>query len=356
LTYFFIFVNLLLIMVNKETLNRTISTRAFILEELRKRPGAAASGETLAKHRGISRVAVWKAVQSLMAAGYPIEIQEKGYCLPDREAGDFLYPWEFAEGECTFRYFSGTDSTMNRAREYAEQGFPGGTVIVAERQSAGRGRNGKIWASEPGGLFFTILERPTISIADYFLPAMAVQIAAARTLTRICGTPVLLRWPNDVCTGSKKIAGILTEISGEGDRIRWMNSGIGVNMNNPAPAAYSTSCANITGHPVSRREALTIMLDEFRALQKKAVPSPRLLRDLWNSLACGIGAKVLVIEPGHDGGTSAEKTYSGNQRILARGVFRGIDSSGSCVIKTETRRGYQYFNPGSASLIFLKEL
>jgi BirA family biotin operon repressor/biotin-[acetyl-CoA-carboxylase] ligase len=304
---------------------------------------------------GVSRVAVWKAVRSLTAAGYPIEVPEKGYALREGEDGDFLYPWEFAGGESRFRYFSGTDSTMNRAREYAEQGFPGGTVVVAERQSAGRGRNGRIWTSEPGGLFFTILERPDIGIAGYSLPAMAVQIAAARALTGICGKKALLRWPNDIYAGGKKIAGVLTEVSGEGDRISWMSFGIGVNMNNPAPAAYSTSCADIRGRPVSRREGLAAILDELAGLQKKAALHPRLLRDLWNSLAGGIGCPVLAVEPGRDSGASEGKKYTGDQRLLARGVFQGINASGACIIKTGAGGRNRCFSPGSASLIFLKE-
>jgi biotin-(acetyl-CoA carboxylase) ligase len=134
-----------------------------------------------------------------------------------------------------------------------------------------------------------------------------------------------------------------------------MSFGVGVNMNNPAPAAYSTSCADIRGRPVSRREGLAAILDEFTGLQKRAALDPRLLRDLWNSLAGGIGCPVLAIEPGHDRGASAGKTYTGDQRILARGVFQGIDASGNCVIKTETGGRNPRFSPGSASLIFLKE-
>jgi BirA family biotin operon repressor/biotin-[acetyl-CoA-carboxylase] ligase len=355
LTQSFFFVNLFPVMVNKKSPGRKIPVRAFILEELRKRPGAAVSGEELAGLMGVSRVAVWKAARSLAAAGYSIKGAEKGYCLPERETDDFLYPWEFAGKDFTFRYFPGTDSTMNRARECAEQGFPGGTVIVAEQQSAGRGRNGRAWASEPGGLFFTLLERPDISIADYCLPVMTAQIAAARALRRICGVQALLRWPNDVFAGNKKIAGILSEISSEGDRVKWMSFGIGINVNNSSPAAYSTSCAKIAGHPVSRRQGLAILLDEFRALQKRAAANPRFLRDLWNSLAGGIGAAVLVVKPGYHRGVSAGKKYSGDPHILARGVFRGIDSAGSCVIKTGTGGGSRRFNPGSASLIFLRE-
>ncbi|GHT60452.1 bifunctional biotin--[acetyl-CoA-carboxylase] synthetase/biotin operon repressor [Spirochaetia bacterium] len=335
-------------MVNQKGL----STRAFILRELRRNEGAPVSGEALAHGAGISRVAVWKGVRSLVAAGYSIVSEEAGYRLA-AAAEDFLYPWEFGEKERLFQHFVSTDSTMDRSREAAEQGLGSGTVITAETQTAGRGRSGRAWASKPGGLFFTILERPDMAVADYAQASMEAQIAAARTVERLCGKRAALRWPNDVYIKGKKIAGILTELSGEGDRIRWISCGVGLNINNRT-AADATSCAKIAGHDLSRREGLTVFLNEAEKLRSSLAASDagrQELAALWNSLAEGIGAEVLIIPAEH--GNS--KTV-GENRILGKGIFSGLDPSGRCIIKTkagkERAAAPLMYSPGSVSLIF----
>jgi BirA family biotin operon repressor/biotin-[acetyl-CoA-carboxylase] ligase len=318
-----------------------ISTRAQLLMSLREKAGKPVSGNVLARDLGVSRVAVWKGIQALIGAGYPIETQAAGYTLDPEKANDFLYPWEFGEQEALFRHFDSTDSTMDRARECAERGLAAGTVITAEKQSAGRGRNGGVWASRQGGLFCTILERPGIALADYCLPAMLFQAAAARALGIICGKPVWLRWPNDLYIGKRKIAGVMTELAGEGDLINWLAIGIGVNVNNTVPSEKAATCADITGHTVSRREVLLKIMYEAEQLKKRVhsgtayAQGNRLLAAEWNSLADCMGAKVAVV-------------YA--NRICARGIFTGIDPAGRCIIKSENGKEALYFNPGPVSV------
>jgi BirA family biotin operon repressor/biotin-[acetyl-CoA-carboxylase] ligase len=373
LTRFIIFVNLVFIMVNNKPKQRKpgLSTKARILDELREKEGAPVSGSAMAKSMGLSRTAVWKGVQALIEAGYPLSTEEKGYCL-ENGPEDFLYPWEFGGRESMFRYFPVTGSTMDRAREFAEQGMPAGTVITAEKQSAGRGRNGRTWTSRQGGLFFSILERPHTALADYTLPAMIFQIAVARALSAVCGKQVALRWPNDIYLEQRKIAGIMTEVSGEGDRINWLAGGIGVNINNPVPSGRITSCAEICGHNVSRRDTLVMILDEIEILKHRYAPGAaytggnRMLAGEWNSLAEGIGGKAAVIDPAHNSGRAhdgqaahdgrahdgrARGEEDGKGRIIARGIFGGIDPAGRCIIKTE--KGALHFSPGSASIILV---
>jgi BirA family biotin operon repressor/biotin-[acetyl-CoA-carboxylase] ligase len=358
LTRFKFFVNLLDIMVNHKSSGRQkkgLSTKALVLEALRQNRGSPVSGASLAKNIGVSRVAVWKAVQTLTEAGYSVRTLEKGYALETAE-DDFLYPWEFGGRENFFRYFSSTGSTMDRAREFAEQGLPAG-VICAERQSAGRGRNGRTWASRQGGLFFSVLERPNLALADYVLPAMILQIAVAKTLERICGKKALLRWPNDIYVDQRKIAGVMTELSAEGDEINWLSGGVGVNVNNPVPSGRITSCAEITGHKVSRRETLGAILDEIENLKKKYAAARAYkgggLAAEWNSLAEGIGGRAAMIDPRHGDYRFTDETPERNESILARGTYAGIDASGCCRIRTGTEKGTLAFSPGSASIIFL---
>jgi BirA family biotin operon repressor/biotin-[acetyl-CoA-carboxylase] ligase len=338
-------------------LNKRLSTKARLLIELREKQGKHVSGSVLAKSLGISRVAVWKAVQSLTEAGYAIQTRETGYLLDPQKEKDFLYPWEFGQRESLFRYFENTGSTMGRAREFAVNGAPGGTVITAEKQSAGRGRNNRTWISRQGGLFFTILNRPSLAIADYILYSVVLQIAVVRTVSSVCGKQAYLRWPNDVYVDQRKIAGIITEISGEGDMISWISGGIGVNINNPVLSGKTVSCAEITGRPVSRREVLRKILEEIEFVTQRFssgaayAQGNRALAAEWNSMADCIGAKVAVLEP--LGGEREPNTTGKQGRILARGIFEGIDPAGHCILKTGNGSGYLYFNPGPVSMMFL---
>jgi len=337
----------------------THSTKARLVEVLRDENGRPISGGKLATDLGISRVAVWKGIQSLIKAGYPVDTLESGYSLDPESPSDFLYPWEFGENESMFRYFENTGSTMDRMREYAVQGNVSGTVVIAGTQDAGKGRLGRSWVSEQGGLYFTVLERPVqvspMALTDYRLPLMLHQIAVARVLGSLCGKPARLRWPNDVYIGDRKIAGLMTELSGEGDSIRWLASGIGINVNNPAPMDGSVSCAELIGHPISRRELLLKIIDEARRIKRQMdydkayATGNQLLADEWNSMADRIGAGVSLMDLGSADGTIRARK---KRPPLAKGIFAGTDSVGKCVIRKENGEGIMCFNAGIASLVY----
>jgi len=339
-----------------------ISSKAKLLILLREKQGEPVSGQLLAKKMAVSRVSVWKAVQSLLEAGYSIETNEKGYLLDPKNEKDFLYPWEFGERENLFFHYKNTPSTMDRAREIALSstafgsntlhGSGGGFVFTAEKQSCGRGRNGRTWISKQGGLFFSILERPNLTIADYSLYSIIMQIAAAKAISAVCGKKSFVRWPNDIYINKKKIAGVTTEIAGEGDLITWLTGGIGVNINNPSPAPKAVSCHEITGKCISRKSVLEKILEEIEITKKKFASNAiysqgnKLLCDEWNSLSDGIGAKTAVFKP-----EAKEDANGKTGKVLARGVFEGIDPKGRCILKTKDKK--LYFNQGSVSLAFL---
>jgi BirA family transcriptional regulator, biotin operon repressor / biotin---[acetyl-CoA-carboxylase] ligase len=331
-----------------------LSSKARLLALLREKYGESASGSLLAKEMGISRVAVWKTVQALVQAGYSIETGDNGYLLSLKNEKDFLYPWEFGEKENLFFHYLNTGSTMDRAREQALRGAAGGSVFTAEKQTSGRGRSGRTWISRQGGLFFTMLERPRLAIADYSLLSLVTQIAVARVVSSVCGKKAHLRWPNDIYINRQKVAGVTTEISGEGDLISWLSCGVGVNINNPVPSGKAVSCAEITGHPVSRRLTLVSILDEIEKVKKTYSSAAaysqgnRKLAAEWNSLSDCIGAKAVVFEP-EEKTENFDAVKSG--KILARGVFSGIDPAGRCILKNE--KGSLYFNQGTVSLAFL---
>jgi BirA family biotin operon repressor/biotin-[acetyl-CoA-carboxylase] ligase len=316
-----------------------ISVKAYILEQFRRQKGAFYTGEALAGALGVSRVAVWKGVKALEAAGYPIEGDEKGYrWIQEKESltgDDFLYPWEFGEREKFFHHWVSTDSTMNRAAELAGRHYPGGSIITAEEQTSGRGRNGQKWNSQKGGLFFTLLERPSLSALEYPKLSMAAQIASAKAISRLSGKRALLRWPNDIYINSRKIAGILTEFRSEGDRLDWIGIGMGINVNNSAN--HSANLAELVGHTLSRREVLLAVLDEWDKI--KNADSYELGKS-WNSMAEGRGQKVLAVE-------CKEK----EKRPIDKGVFLGVDVLGRGVIK-KSGNEKRAFLPGTVSFLF----
>ncbi|MCL2276336.1 MAG: biotin--[acetyl-CoA-carboxylase] ligase [Treponema sp.] len=338
-----------------------LSSKARFLNILREKKGKPLSGSKFAKELGVSRVAIWKIVQSLVEAGYSVETGETGYSLNPKNEKDFLYPWEFGEKENMFYHYKNTASTMDRAKEHAYRSTKSGSVFTAEKQNAGRGRNGRSWISRQGGLYFSILERPNLAISDYSLYSLITQISVVRCISSICGKKAYLRWPNDVYINRRKIAGITTEIAGEGDIITWLTGGIGINVNNLTPSAKATSCAEVIGHNISRRDVLTRTLNEIENVKKtfttNAVYSQGnpMLASEWNSLSDCINAKAAIFEPAAEKSAAPVNreinTVYKNDKILARGIFGGVDPAGRCILKTE--EGTLFFNQGSVSLAFL---
>jgi len=340
--------------------NNNLSSKAQVLSKLREKNGELVSGSFLANEIGISRVAVWKTVQSLVEAGYSIETKETGYSLNPENEKDFLYPWEFGDKESLFYHYLNTDSTMNRARDLAFKGIDN-AVISAEKQSAGRGRNGRTWVSRSGGLFFSVLEKPCkhglrLTIADYTLYSLVAQIAVVKSISDICGKKASLRWPNDIYINNRKIAGITAEIYGEGDMISWITCGIGINVNNKAPSVKAVTLSEITGHHISRKGVLNKIIDEIEIIKKTFNSTAfysqgnRALASEWNSHSDCIGAKSAVFEPENAEDNSIDKPC----KILVRGIFQGIDPIGRCILKTK-EKGELYFNHGSVSLAFLNK-
>jgi BirA family biotin operon repressor/biotin-[acetyl-CoA-carboxylase] ligase len=340
-------------MVNKSKKGAArLSTKAKLLMALREQVGKTVRSSKLASDLEVSRIAVWKAVQALIAAGYPIESVDSGYFLDPARTNDFLFPWEFGEKEPMFRFFESTGSTMDNIRELAGRGQAAGIVAIADTQNAGRGRNGRTWASRQGGLYCSFLDRPVIPLADYCMPVMLYQIASARAIGSVCGKPAKLRWPNDIYIGGQKIAGLITELEAEGDMISWIATGIGVNVNNQSPSAKAVSCCEIARHAVSRRTLLTAIINEAEQLKKSAgstrayTQGNRYLAAEWNSLADCVGAKAAIVD-------SVNTSREDKGRMLARGVFAGIDPAGRCIIKSHSNNESLYFNPGPVSLMFI---
>ena len=232
-----------------------------ILAWLREAPGPL-SGQELAGRLGCSRAAVWKHVAALRRAGYGIEARHaRGYVLaasPDRLGPAELGPrLRGAWREIVWR--AELDSTQRLARERARGGAPEGTVVIAEAQTQGRGRLGRHWHSPPGvNLYCTVILRPERSPAVVPQVALVAGVAVADAVRETIGRPAAVKWPNDVLVDGRKVAGILTEMEGEAERVAFVLVGIGVNVNldpvhlPPEIAASATSLLAATGAPVDR--------------------------------------------------------------------------------------------------------
>jgi BirA family transcriptional regulator, biotin operon repressor / biotin---[acetyl-CoA-carboxylase] ligase len=221
------------------------------------------SGENLSKRLGISRVSVWKHIKKLQEVGYRIEATAKGYLFVG--APDVPYPWEFGDRASKIHYFDAVDSTMDIARELARNQCPHFTVVIAGRQDKGRGRLKRTWRSSEGGLYFTIVVRPEIPPAFSSRVNFAASMILARTLRSLLNVDAAVKWPNDILVDGKKVAGILSEMDAETDRINFINIGIGINVNNdPTPyEPMASSLKGILGKAVERRELLKVFLDRF---------------------------------------------------------------------------------------------
>lgn len=131
-------------------------------------------------------------------------------------------------------HYRETDSTNTRARDLAERDYPEGTLLIAENQTAGRGRMGRRWHSPAGmGICMSIILRPRLSPGDAPLITLMTAVAAAETLISLLQLKVRIKWPNDILVSGKKIAGILTEMSAAKNDIRYVIVGLGMNVNTP---------------------------------------------------------------------------------------------------------------------------
>jgi BirA family biotin operon repressor/biotin-[acetyl-CoA-carboxylase] ligase len=210
-----------------------VSTRDRVIAALEEAGEVGLSGEALACELGVSRVAVAKHVAVLRDQGYTIDARPgSGYRLTG--VPELALPFEVARHvrDPLWTRFQGgvdTDSTNADARALAKEGAEEGSVVVAARQSAGRGRLGRSWDSPEGGAYVSVVLRPGLAPAEMGPLALVVGLGIARGIETIGAGP-RLKWPNDVLLGEGKLAGVLLEMAAEGDRVDWVVAGFGINV------------------------------------------------------------------------------------------------------------------------------
>jgi len=193
------------------------------------------SGQDLSDVLRISRVAVWKHIKKIQELGYTVESKQKlGYKLTLNS--DTLYPWEITSGLKTKTmgqqayYFDSIDSTQNQALKMADDPANNGAIIIATKQTGGKGRSGRKWVSPKGGIWFSIILQPKFDISITTLFPIASALALSNAIEKTFKISPELKWPNDLTIKGKKVAGILVDASLESNRIENMVLGVGINF------------------------------------------------------------------------------------------------------------------------------
>ena len=259
-----------------------MSVKSDVLTMLEKMRGNYFSGEELAGQLGVSRTAVWKAVQALREDGYEILTgKNKGYCLP--ENSDFLSGEgirNYLPEECRNMHLyvcRETGSTNTLAKEAANAGQEAPAVYIAAMQTAGRGRRGRSFLSVPGGnICMSFLLRPKMAAADAVFFTTATCVAVHRAIRNVTGIVCGIKWVNDLYYQGKKVCGILTEAVTDCETgiVDCVIPGIGINFN-IAPELFPEELREIAGalypgekriHVTRNRLAAEIIIQMFKVM------------------------------------------------------------------------------------------
>ena len=312
-----------------------MTTDAKILLALRANQDGV-SGADLAEQLGITRAAIWGRIEELRRLGYEIEAGPHfGYRLvgaPDVLHADDLLA-RLGKTKVIGRdihVFEQTTSTNDVIEKLARDGVKEGAVVFAESQTKGRGRLGRKWISpERKGLWFSVLLRPDLRPQETTQLTVASATALRRAIESETGLRSEIKWPNDIVIGGKKVAGILTELSAELDRVRHVILGIGVDVNlgagefPPELRKLATSLKIESGRAISRAELATAILRELDSDYARICGgSFAAVADEWQEHCKTIGRQVTI--------------QIGERRI--RGRAESLDDDGALLLRTDHGR------------------
>ena len=301
-----------------------MSTRTDLLRLLSEHIGTYVSGQKIGEELQVSRNAIWKAINQLRSEGYEIESKASvGYMLKSKEnlltfdsiAGDLRYP-------CDLKVFDEVDSTNNIAKD-TEVGLFKPLMVVSDRQTAGRGRLGRSFASPSGtGIYMTLALRPTFDLDKALYVTMAVAVAVCRAMENVADVRGRIKWVNDIFYQKKKVCGILTEAQTnfETGKIDKLIIGIGVNC---FPGSLPEELQEIAGPIASSPDAFSrgkLAAEIFNETMDvlKDLESMQFLREYRSK--CFILGKNIYVHPNLD-----------KKSIKARAI--DIDENGGLVVE-----------------------
>ena len=292
------------------------------------------SGEDLSDVLKISRVAVWKHIKKIQSLGYKIESKQKlGYRLISET--EKLLPWEITRDLKTktvgkrVYYFEEIDSTQNFAEQIALDEKENGTIVVAEKQTAGKGRLDRKWTSPKGGIWFSLIIHPKFDVSTSTLVPIAGAVALAKAIKNTLNIDVSVKWPNDITLDGKKVAGMLVDASFQANNIDYLILGIGINFDIDAKKIEKklSKSPNFYGvNSLRKKDDNTppkILLKEFLVQFEKILmqlnkgEKAKIVKE-WTKKADKIGKKISI-------NTSDGKIS---------GVAQGIDNDGALKLKT----------------------
>jgi len=290
------------------------------------------SGEAISRRIGVSRTAVWKHVEALRALGYQVEAApRKGYRLIARP--DLLTPEEVSAGLTTRRlgrvieYRETVGSTNDLAKDLARKGVPEGLLVLADQQTAGKGRLGRSWLTPPGAaIAMSLVLRPALPPHEAPRITLAAAVAVTEAVRDMTGLPAGIKWPNDVQLEGRKLCGILTEMEAELDRVAFVVLGIGVNVGlrreQMAPALRETATSLALEGAIGVRRAVLVqaILSRFEQAYDDLLAGrfPQVL-SRWRSLSVTLGRPVRV--------------HGLGGQVTLEGVAQDVDDDGALLVR-----------------------
>jgi BirA family biotin operon repressor/biotin-[acetyl-CoA-carboxylase] ligase len=284
------------------------STAFKVLEILENSEKPVTSAE-ISSALSISGSAVWKHINELRLIGYDITAtDEEGYLLA-KTLMDFRPHAIYRHLKTKvigrrMRFFESIPSTIWYGKDLADQGGLDdlhGMVIIAEEQTGGVGRMGRAWVSPSGGIWVTIVMQPKVPIDHLFMLTLAGSVSVARVLRKMFDIGALIKWPNDIIIGDKKVAGILLELGAQGDQVKYCLVGMGIDANisvenlNESIRHMITSISHEVNHDVDRAALLAAILKEFEARYDMIAQGEydAVIRE-WKNFSSTIGRRVRI--------------------------------------------------------------
>jgi BirA family transcriptional regulator, biotin operon repressor / biotin---[acetyl-CoA-carboxylase] ligase len=246
--------------------------KAKILKLFVEHQGEYVSGEAMSRTLGISRAYIWKGIKSLREEGFEFDAsRNKGYVLMKRPDKLFAYNIPISRSDKYIKdlniiHFEKIDSTNNKAYELASSGVPNNSVVIAEKQTKGKGRLGRTWVSPTStGIYASLIIRPDLEPDEIPAITLVAALAVTEAIRECTGLEASVKWPNDVMYKNKKLCGILTEMKADSDNVDFLVLGLGVNVNTPGSKLpeTGTSISVEIGSKVDRAELFKTIFTEF---------------------------------------------------------------------------------------------
>lgn len=321
-----------------------MDTRSAVLQLLEENKSTALSGQQIADRLGVTRAAVWKTVKSLISDGYSIvATTNKGYMLTGEsdvvsvEGLRAALPERYKDIPLEVK--QSTVSTNIDVGAAAASGAPHGTTVVALEQKSGQGRLGKSFCSPKGGLYFSTLIRPTLSIDKAVMITPAAAVAVHKAITEVLGLPVSIKWVNDVYMNGRKVVGISTQAQADiaVGGISGIIVGTGINYNTPQ-SDFSGDIQNKAGSlyygdaPAKRNELIAATIGNL--LDLSADLTDKSYMDYYRKNCFVIGARV---------------DYEIDKQTKS-GVVEDIDDNGALIINEDGREEKRRLSCGEISV------